>query len=60
MISAMGNVQPSQTPASGNELGAKESESHFRSVFDFSSMYLRDVQKLLNFQAHLVGASGDW
>ena len=45
-MSAVGNVQPGQTPASGNEHGAKENESHFRSGFDFSnSMYWRDVQK---------------
>ena len=48
MISAMGNVQPSQTPASGNEVGAKESESHLVRVLTFP-----DVQKCLHFQAHL-------
>ena len=34
-MSAMGNVQPGQTPASGNELGAKESESHLGRVLTF-------------------------
>ena len=32
---AMRNVQPGQTPASGNELGAKESESHLSRVLTF-------------------------
>ena len=35
MMSALRNVQPGQTPASGNELGAKESESHLGPFLTF-------------------------
>ena len=45
MMSAMRNVQPGQTPASGNELGAKESESHLGRVLTFPAACICEMSK---------------